>query len=626
MNISKESLDQLSTIIHYQKYAKYIPELKRRETWQETVERNKNMHITKYKDFPSVFHYIDKAYKMVLDKKIAPSMRSMQFGGTAILNNNNKMYNCCAVGIESPTDIADLFYLLLCGCGVGFSVRKNFIEKFPIIQNKDFDCGETYVVEDSIEGWADCVKHLFNSLKGGVMPEFDYKNIRPKGSLIKSSGCSAPGPEPLKKAINKIKELIFNLESENKYVKLRSIDIYDICCHLAEAVISGGIRRSACICLFDKDDELMLNSKVGAWWEKNTQRGMCNNSVQFDRDSTTKEEFEHGFEACKASGCGEPGFVWTSNNRWLVNPCCEVSMETAGFCNLSSINLAACKTQKDFEDACYYAAVIGTLQAGYSDLKYIDSKWQQNLEDSRLIGVSITGILGAEDLSKFDFVAGAIKVKEANRDISSLIGIEPAHRCTVIKPEGTLSLVFSTSSGIHPWHAKHYIRRVRVNKQEPIYKYFVENFPDMIEDDKMRSSDAVVSYYIKAPEGATTREYLTAKTFLDFIMKFNSEWISNGHRSGDNHNNVSCTVNVREGEWEDVKEWLWENRGTYTGISLLPYDNGTYTQAPFEEISEEEFNKNYIKREFDLSDIVEEKNYVDFGQVAACAGGGCEIF
>ncbi len=287
------------------------------------------------------------------------------------------------------------------------------------------------------------------------------------------------------------------------------------------------------ICLFDKDDELMLHAKEGNWWETNPQRGLSNNSVQFDRDNTTREDFDKIFAQCQASGCGEPGVVWSNVNDWLVNPCCEISMPSNGFCNLTSVNLGSVESQEDFNERAYYASVLGTLQAAYTDFKYIDPNWKKTAEDMALIGVSLTGIASHPDLSALNFKEAAGSVKEANKYIADKIGIKTADRLTTVKPDGTGSLVLGTSSGVHPWHAKHYIRRLRVNKMEPLYAYMVENFPELVEDEEMNpGKNAVVSLVIRAPEGAVTRRNETAIEFLERVKYIFENWVVPGHVAG----------------------------------------------------------------------------------------------
>ena len=416
-----ESLKLLSDLVYYMKYSRYLPDLKRRETWEETVLRNKEMMLAKYAHIPQVFPYIDKAFDLVSEKKILPSGRSLQFGGTGILKNNNKIYNCSAIGIDSIKAFTDLMFLLLCGCGAGISVRHVFIDKLPLLVPKS-DKKVNFKPDDSIEGWADCLNELLHaSFETGADVEFDFSGVRPKGALIKSSLCSAPGPEPLSDMLKNIKTFIDKKIAAKDY-KMTSLDCFDICCLAADAVLSGGIRRSALITLFDKEDELMLHAKEGEWWKTAPWRGNSNNSVQFDRATTTKEEFDKIFEQCRKSECGEPGFVWTNNPEWCVNPCCEISMPSHGFCNLSSINLGSVESQEDFNERAYWCSVLGTLQAGFTDLKYIDPKWKETAEDMSLIGVSITGIASHPDISKLSFEEAVENVKKANEEVAKNFG------------------------------------------------------------------------------------------------------------------------------------------------------------------------------------------------------------
>ncbi|MDR3208224.1 MAG: hypothetical protein LBT45_00025 [Rickettsiales bacterium] len=618
-----ESLRLLSDLTFYMKYSKYDPLKKRRETWAETIERNKGMHL---ENFPQCKEEIDRAYELVIEKKILPSMRSMQFGGPGVKQNNARMYNCSAIGLDTLAAFADLFYLLLCGCGVGFSVRRNFISKLPQLKPRTGK-KTVFTPEDSIEGWADCIRALTKAyFEDGNDIEYDFSTIRPKGALIHSSMCAAPGPEPLKATCENIKVLLDKKAAADD-LSLTSLDCYDICCFISEAVLAGGVRRSSMICLFDKDDELMLHAKEGEWWKDNPQRALSNNSVQFDRKTTTRGDFDKVFTQCEKSGCGEPGFVWTNSDEWLVNPCCEISMPSMGFCNLTSINLGNVESQEDFDERAYYASVLGTLQAAYTNFKYVDTKWKTNAEDMALIGVSLTGIASHPDLAKLDFKRAVSQVKKANENIAKKIGINTADRLTTIKPDGTGSLVLGTSSGIHPWHAKHYIRRLRVNKLEPLYGYMVKNFPELIEDEQMNTNkNGVLSLVIKAPDGAVTRRGETALEFLERVKYMFENWVKPGHVSGVNTNNVSCTCNVKNHEWAEVREWMWENRENYTGISLLPYSDNSYIQAPFEDTNEDvyrEFSEKH--REFHLDEIEEEKNFVNFTAEAACAGGACEV-
>ena len=628
--MSNPSTEFLSELIRYMKYSRYLPELKRRETWGETILRNKQMHLDKYADkmTPKLRGHIDRAYELAMDKRVLPSGRSLQFGGAPILAKENKMYNCAGVGIDSTLVFSDLIYGLLCGNGIGFNVCRHFVDKLPEFP-KSFDKKVIFVIPDSIEGWSDAVKFLFDSMQKGEYPEFDGSVIRPKGALIRSSMCAAPGPQPLLDALAAIRKIITERIASG-HEKLSPLNCFDICCHIADSVVSGGVRRSACICLFDADDDEMLHCKDGNYWEHDPQRARSNNSVQFDRDNITKEEFERIFDICRNSGTGEPGFFVMNKELdgtpWTVNPCGEIAFKSKGYCNLTTMNVSTVKNQADFNELCYYTSVLGTLQAGYIDLKYITPEWRENIVKDALIGVAMTGIAGI-DIKTLNLAEGVDAVMRANKDIAEIIGIDLAARCTTIKPDGTCAPLMQASSGVHCWHSPFFIRRVRVAKTEPLYKYLMENNPEIVEDDIISpTTTAVMSFYVKAPDGAICRKDETALEFLDRVKYLNINWVRAGHRSGTNYNNVSCTVNVKDDEWDGVCAWMWENRNNYNGISLMPYSDANYKQAPFEEITEEEYLKgSELQKELDLSKVKEEKNFVDFSADAVCTAGGCEI-
>ena len=625
-----KSTEFLSELIRYMKYSRYLPELKRRETWAETILRNKQMHLNKYADkmTPDLRAKIDRAYELAMDKRILPSGRSLQFGGDSTLIKENRIYNCAAIGLETIDSFSDLMYSLLCGNGVGISVRKYFVERLPSFPSK-FDTIETFVIPDSIEGWSDAIKFIFTSLQNGIMPEFDYSLIRPAGALIRSSMACAPGPEPLKRSLDKIIDIMTGRFSAG-YSKLSPLNCCDICCWIGDCVMAGGVRRSAIITLFDIDDEEMLHCKDGNYWEDNPQRSVSNNSIQFDRSTIRKEDFEKVFDICRNSGTGEPGFFIMNREPdgtpWVVNPCGEIAMRSKGYCNLTTMNVSTVKDQKDFNTLCYYTSVLGTLQAGYTNLKYITPEWTDRVVEDALIGVAMTGTAGI-DINSLDLAQGVAEVMRANDEISSMIDINPAARCTTIKPDGTCAPLMQASSGVHCWHSPFFIRRIRVAKTEPLYKYLMEKNPEIIEDDINRpTTTAVMSFYIKAPESAICRKDETAVEFLERVKHLNLEWVQAGHRKGANHNNVSCTVNVKDNEWDEVCKWMWDNRDSYNGISLMPYSDANYKQAPFEEITEEEYIKgNELQKNLDLSKVTEEKNFVDFSADAVCAAGACEI-
>lgn len=853
----------LSDLIVYMKYAKYIPELERRETWDELVLRNQMMHMKKY---PDLISEIDHAYDLVRQRKILPSMRSMQFAGKPIELSPARLYNCCFMPMDHFLCFSELMFLLLSGCGVGFSVQSHHVNKLPEIRKPHRK--RRYLIGDSIEGWADSVKSLIRSyLDNRPFPVFDYcidpetrvlkadltwdlaknikedddligfdeksertirklrkarverttriiqprlkivtdrgtiitsethgfllgghrgtkwldtskwvyanelksgdtirflsepwevddsrdggwlagfldgegwtikgaigvgqnngstlnravgllenrkfvltakqrnklttiyinggkkegmrllgslrphrlleklgkeywegmsvngrgaqlatvyaieplgdgevigiktstntlitegmlthnSDIRPKGSPLKTAGGKAPGPEPLRLCLERVQSI---LESKPDGSKLTSLEVHDINCHIADAVLSGGIRRSSMISLFDVDDELMLEAKHGEWWIDNPQRALANNSAVIVRHKVKKEIFDSIWNMMHLSNAGEPGFFFTNDKEFGINPCAEVSLRPYQFCNLTTINVSNVENQDDLNERARAAAFIATLQAGYTDFHYLREVWKSTTEKEALIGVSMTGIASHSILS-LDLKEAAAVVKKENERVAKMIGINKAARCTVVKPEGTTSLLLGSSSGVHSWHADYYIRRMRVLKNESIYHYFSRYHPELLEDDQMKPErQAIISIPIKAPDGAITRQE-TALELLSRVSRVWEDWVREGHRKGDNVNNVSTTVSVREGEWEDVKNWMWENRDRFTALSVLPYDGGSYVQAPFEEIDEFTYHRLVSKLlPVDFSAVKEYQDETSAAKELACAGNACEV-
>ena len=610
----------LSDITVYMKYAKYIPELKRRETWQELVTRNMEMHI---KQYPHLEKEIRENYMYVFKKQVLPSMRSMQFAGKPIEISPNRIYNCAFAPIDDWRVFSEIMFLLLGGTGVGYSVQKHHVEALPEIFKPNKERTRRWLVADSIEGWADAVKTLVKSyFFGGSHIEFDFSDIRPKGARLVTSGGKAPGPQPLKECLIKLEGI---LDSKENGEKLRPIEVHDMVCHIADAVLAGGIRRAALISLFSATDDEMIGCKSGAWWETNPQRGRANNSAVLLRHKITKDYFMDLWKRIEASGAGEPGIYLTNDKDWGTNPCCEIALRPFQFCNLTEVNVSNVVSQEDFEDRVRAAAFCGTLQAGYTNFHYLRPIWQRTTEKDALIGVSMTGI-GSGAVLKLDMKTASKIVKEENKRVAELLGINPAARSTTVKPAGTTSLTLGTSSGIHAWHNDYYIRRVRVGKNEAIYTYLKENHPELVEDEYFRPHDtAVIGIPQKAPEGSILRNESPIQ-LLERVKKVHVEWIKPGHRSGSNSHNVSATISIREHEWPAVGEWMWENRDHYNGLSVLPYDGGSYIQAPFEDCTKEKYEELMeTLHEVDLSKIVELDDETDLSGELACAGGACVL-
>ena len=662
-----KNLEFLSDLTHHMKYAKYLPEKQRRETYKETVDRNKQMHINRY---PELRELINNAYESVYTKKVIPSMRSMQFAGMAIEVNPSRMFNCSYLPVTDIMAFSETMFLLLSGCGVGYSVQRHHVEELPEVRKPIKS--RRYLVQDSIEGWADSIKVLLKAyFANRSLPLFDYRSIREKGARLIISGGRAPGGEPLKRCLNKIQTI---LDSKDDGDKLTPLECHDILCLIADAVLAGGIRRSALISLFSIADEEMMkckttydgvvedhlgehdgvhNVRVSAWRDEKycmtkevflpqndyeelkengkiqwyyfyPERARSNNSIVIARPLITKDLFETKWDVIKTSGSGEPGLYFTNNIELGSNPCCEISLNPYQFCNLTSINVANIESQEDLNDRARVAAFIGTLQASYTDFHYLRPQWKKQTEKEALLGVSLTGIASIDE-SEFDFIEAAQCAVKENKVLAGLLDINPAKRVPCIKPEGTGSLVLGTSSGVHAWHNHYYKRRLRVGKNEAIYKYLLDQVPEILEDEVF-GDGAVITIPVKAPDSAKIRTEDVTQ-FLERIKYFTNSWVKSGHKGGMNTHNVSATVSIKPNEWNSVSLWLWDNQDSFNGLSFLPYDTGTYVQAPFEDIDQEEFEQ-FSKHitSINLEEVKEIEDNTDLQGELACSGGSCEIY
>ena len=573
------------------------------------------------KKYPKLEDQIKEASQFILNKKVLPSMRALQFAGPAAEVNNSRIYNCCYLPIDSIHSFSETMFLLLGGTGVGYSVQKQHVAQLPTITKP----GKTrnYLIEDSIMGWADAVKVLMKAyLEGGFTPKFDFRAIRKKGARLVTAGGKAPGPEPLKICLAHVQAV---LERKQEGESLSPLECHDILCHIANSVLAGGIRRSAMIALFSHDDEEMITCKYGNWWETNEQRGRANNSAVLERGAVSKLEFDALWKRIEASGSGEPGIYWTNNLDWGTNPCCEIALRPYQFCNLCEVNVSDVTCQEDLNDRVTAAAFFGTLQAGFTDFHYLRPIWSKTTQKDALLGIGMTGI-GSGEILKYNLAAAARVAKMTNAIISEKIGTNEAARVTCIKPSGTTSLVLGTASGIHAWHNDYYLRTMRFGKNEDVASYLMVNHPELVEDDVLRPHDTIcVRIPVKAPEGSIFRTESPIDT-LERVKKFSIEWIKEGHLIGDNTHNVSATVSLKEEEWPIAGEWMWDNRQFYNGLSVLPFWDHSYKQAPFEDITEEEYNTRLSSlHALDLTKVTELDDTVEFGQVAACAGGACEV-
>jgi ribonucleoside-triphosphate reductase (thioredoxin) len=662
----------ISDYIVLSKYSRYLPEQGRRELWSESATRVMDMHrdffstkLTRPVAMPRMgqrsLRDIFSALETAVQKKdVLPSMRSMQFGGNAILQNEMRLYNCIASHIDTPRRFAEAMWLLLCGCGVGFSVQKQHVAQipaFPVRENEDDLTIIHYRVEDSIEGWANAVQALIDSHYNGTYVEFDFSAIRPKGAVLQTSGGRAPGHLPLKKCLAKMRDLLRKVSGRH----LRPIEAYDMLMFCAGAVISGGIRRSATLALFSADDEEMTNAKTGEWWKQNPQRQHSNNSATLDRATVTRESFGQLFDAVKQFG--EPGFYFTGNVEYVTNPCVEIGLnpvltvdtwaqkrlqalgmtvplgeKLVGWqaCNLTSINGARCTSAEEFYRLCELASALGTLQAAYTDTSYLGPVSRVLLEREALLGVSICGILENPDVLLVPEILskGASIVRATNAAVAAAIEIRAAARTTCVKPDGTTSLVLDTGSGIHPRHARKYFRRVQAARTEPVFQFFKSLNPQMVEPYVMKAETTeVITFPVSAGPKAVVKDDLTALEFLEMVKTVQQHWVRAGTAHDVNspllEHNVSNTVTVKATEWEEVEAYLWENRDSFTGVSILPSSGDKdYMQAPHEEVvTLEDVRKwNALHPVFvDYSKMYEATDATELQDTVACGAQGCEV-
>lgn len=622
----------LSDFVRFAKYAVYNPAAGRRETWKEQVARMFNMHRIRYayeiSQSQELADSIDRAEKMVLDKKILGSQRALQYGGKPILQKNARLYNCSATYADRYRFFQELVYLTMCGCGVGFSVQYRHANMMPPIRKRN---GEKirFVIPDTMEGWADAAGVLISSYAAdaekapfpafvGRKVEFDYSLIRPEGSKI-SSGGKCPGHLPLKGCLDKcdkaLSTMTDGLDDSERY-KMKPIEIYDLAMHMAGAVVAGGVRRSATICIFSLEDDEMIKAKTGNWFEGHPHWQNSNNSVALIRGKVSKEKYEEVFKSTREFG--EPGFIWMDNEDVLFNPCSEIGLvgytdngnmnngmvwdgddyatgkieSGVEFCNLSEINCGKIKTEQDFYDAAAAAAIIGTLQAGYTEIGYLTKVTKEIIEKESLIGVSLTGIMENPDICLNPEIQqkGAGIVVETNKLIASLIGINQAARCTCVKPSGTASSLLETSPGIHPHHSHRYLRRVRANRNEKALQFYEENNPSAIEPDftDMSKMNKVITFACENSKKSRTKADMSAMEFLRAVLLTQKNWIEYGTNpelsihKGLRHN-VSNTIHIKDdSEWEAAKEFLYDNRDSFAGVSFLPMSGDkSYNQAPY---------------------------------------------
>lgn len=691
--------EEIANFIFTSKYARFNEQSKRRETWVETCNRVMNMHLRKFKDLDKEqLNEIRWAFDMVKEKKVIPSMRSMQFAGKAVEAHNARIFNCSVRHVDSLRAFAEIFYLLLCGCGVGIGVSKFFLSRLPALASEEDKTGIVlmYVVEDNIEGWADSIEALLNCYFRntpftGRKIIFEYSKIRPQGSALKTGGGKAPGYTGLKKCHIRIKALLDYIIEEKKQTHLKSINCYDIIMYAADAVLSGGIRRSATSVIFDKDDDEMMNAKTYfkvdrtfrfaydeetekhygkvkiadktydvelnrfdyedlkkrnqiSWFHIEPQRARSNNSVVLLRSDVTKKEFQEVIKRTREFG--EPGFVF-ANHKWqLFNPCFEIGFipVTDGgqcgvqFCNLSSINGANINTKDDFIQASKAASIIGSLQATYTTFHYLQEVSKELTDSEALLGVSITGIMdNPKILLNPDYQQEAAhKAIVTNKKWSKVLEINEAARVTCVKPEGTSSLVLGSASGIHPHHARRYFRRVQCNRMETVYQFFKKQNAHICEESvwSANKTDEVITFPIEISDKAMVKADLKALAHLKIIKETQENWVLSGTTSASKKpitHNVSCTVIVKEDEWEAVISYIYKHRAYFGAVAFIPFTGDKdYKQAPLEAVINEsdeirwtEYTAQYKK--VDYTQLREQEDETTPVDEVACGGGACEV-
>jgi ribonucleoside-diphosphate reductase alpha chain len=618
----KDTRDIMSDAKFYEGYSRWNDDKGRYETWNEAVERVMNTHREFYKNkmTPELESLINEAEELYKQKYFLGAQRALQFGGDQLLKNHMKLYNCTSSYADRTEFFGEYFWILLSGCGAGFSVQHHHIAKLANIQNRT-KSSKIQVIEDSIEGWAEAVDVLLSSyfVGGGKHPEFEGRRvyfdtslIRPKGSKI-SGGFKAPGPEPLRRALDKIEYLLQGLVLKGE-TKLASINVYDICMHIADAVISGGVRRAATICLFSIDDEEMMSAKTGNWFAENPQRARSNNSAVIVKNTATYEQFDYIMQ--KVKQFGEPGFVFVESTEHATNPCVEIGMfpqyidenkvSHSGWqgCNLAEINGAKANSKEEFYKSIRGAAIVATLQAGYTNFKFVSEVTRKIFEREALLGVSITGwmnnphVLLNEEVLK----EGAELVKTINKQVAKLIGINPAARTTCVKPAGNASVILKTASGVHGEHSPRYIRNVQMNKDTEVAQLIRKTNPYMVEESVWSAgrTDYVISFPVIAPMSSVFRKDLYGLNLLEKVKLIQNSWVEFGTDEAlcvdpTVRHNVSNTISVLPDQWEEVGKYIFDNRKSFAGVSLMSASGDRdYNQAPNTEVlTEQEIVKKY---------------------------------
>lgn len=629
-------MDGYQQYIAKSRYCRYLDDKGRREHWPETVARYFNFmedHLKQKHDYAMTRELRAELEAAVVNLEVLPSMRSIMTAGAALERQNVAGYNCSYLPIDDPKAFDEAMYILLCGTGVGFSVEKKYIDQLPEVPDQLFKSKTSVVVSDSKEGWAKALRQVIALLYAGEIPAWDLSKVRPAGARLKTFGGRASGPTPLDElftfCVNKFTSAVGR--------QLSSLECHDIMCKIGEVVVVGGVRRSAMISLSDLSDDQMAHAKTGNWWDGNVQRALANNSAVYE-STPPVGQFMREWTAVYESHSGERGIfnrqasrrqvistgMRDENHEWGTNPCSEIILRPYQFCNLSEAVVRAHDTAETLMRKVRLATILGTMQSTLTHFPYLRKVWQRNTEEERLLGVSLTGIYDHKILGSVSDDAKQLlsqlreEAHRANLDMARTIGINSSAAITCVKPSGTVSQLTDAASGIHPRHNAFYIRRVRGDKKDPLSKHLVQaGFP--VEDCVNRpDSTYVFSFPKRAPEGAKTRHDVNSIEHLELWLQYQRHWCD--HKP-------SVTISVKEKDWPRVGAWVYEHFDEVTGVSFLPDDGGTYRQAPYEDITEEQYNALLAKMpaSIDWDSFLEFDDSVEGVQQLACTAGSCEI-
>lgn len=624
----EKTMDQYQEYIAASRYARYVDDKGRRETWSETAWRYVDYVFSRTPAIKDNAQLKDRIYDAIYNLKVMPSMRAMMTAGRSADRDNTCIYNCSYLPVDDPKSFDEAMFILLCGTGVGFSVESKYITQLPEVPEQLFESEHVIAVHDSKEGWAKALRLLIAHLYSGEVPKWDVSNVRPAGARLKTFGGRASGPGPLVDLFS----FAVNTFKHAKGRKLNTLECHDLMCKIGEVVVVGGVRRSAMISLSDLDDERIRHAKSGPWWETAPHRALANNSAVYN-ETPTVGKFMEEWLSLYNSHSGERGIFNREAAKKTVakyshrdpnfdfgtNPCSEIILRPYQFCNLTEVVVRHDDTLETLKDKVEVATILGTIQSTFTKFPYLRKVWQRNTEEERLLGVSLTGIFDNDMMVKSSKdVLNALREqsRKVNEEYATLLGIPKSAAITCVKPSGTVSQLVNSASGIHPRHSKYYIRRVRGDKKDPLTTFLVEQGVPSEDCVYKPTQTTVFSFPQMAPAGLV-RDDVTPIKHLEIWLEYQREWCE--HKP-------SVTISVEEKDWPSVGAWVWQHFDEISGVSFLPYDGGTYRQAPYEECTEEQYNELKAKvPKLDWSLFKEQTDNVEGAQMLACVAGSCEI-